>query len=74
VERSQPSAEVKARLMQRAAERSLLQRLSVMFSGEEPEYYIPQARTDISLGWHVIVLAQTTRPVGVFSALSGLLR
>lgn len=75
VERQNPVADTKHQLLKRAAERSLLKRLTLLVYGAEPETYsAPRSGIDITLGWRVLAQMQALRPAGVFGGLSGLLR
>jgi hypothetical protein len=75
VERQTPTAEARHRLLQRAAELSLLKRLALLLYGTEPETYsAPRSVFDITFGWRELAQVQALRPAGVFGGLSGLLR
>ena len=75
VERQQPGAEVKRRMLQRASEQTLLNRMLLRLSGAEYVNYPGRSgRPDDSFGWRELALVQVLRPSSSFGALSGLLR
>lgn len=71
VEDHQPRAEVRRRLLQRAAERDLVNRWPSLFSESLPEYS-SGALLPVELGWRELAFVQALRPAGVFGALTQL--